>query len=431
MRCGVSHRWLVVPLIAAILYGRATAIASEVVVAPAPPPPSLGEPIPLPESGAGPLILPPLSPAAPAAPPSTATPPDAPGVEPPTPTAADPVPQPAVASVRPDPYGVPHIALILPLKSATFGRPAEAVRSGFLAAAKVQGSEPLPLRVYAVGDDPAQTVASYATALAGGARLVVGPLTRNGVTAIAGNPVPIPTLALNVPDTGTTVPLNLYMLSLQAESEAQQVAQLAFRDGWRKVLVVSADNPLMRRIQQAFADEFARLGGVLVAEYAFTSDPEGLARIKEAAGLGVADSAFLALDFPQARLARPYLDPLAIYATSHVNPGRAGPLAGYDLAGVRFLDMPWLLQPEHPAVMIYPRLPLPDAADHERFYALGIDAFRIAVSLLADAPEATLDGVTGRIRLEPNQQFVRTLTAAQFTQGKLTVTGTDARGLPR
>jgi len=353
------------------------------------------------------------------------------GIEPAIPDAPVPAPQPPVASIQPDPYGVPHIALILPLKSATFGRPAEAVRSGFLAAAKVQGSEPLPLRVYAVGDDPAQIATSYSTALAGGARLVVGPLTRNGVTAIAGNPVPVPTLALNVPDAGTTVPLNLYMLSLQAESEAQQVAQLAFRDGWRKVLVVSAENPLMRRIQQAFADEFARLGGVLVAEYAFTSDPEGLARIKEAAGLGVADSAFLALDFPQARLARPYLDPLAIYATSHVNPGRAGPLAGYDLAGVRFLDMPWLLQPEHPAVMIYPRPPLQDAADHERLYALGIDAFRVAVSLLAGTPEVALDGVTGRITLDPNQQFLRTLTAAQFDQGKLTITGTDARGLPR
>jgi outer membrane PBP1 activator LpoA protein len=431
MRCGVSHRWLVVPLIAAILYGRAAAIASEVVVAPAPPPPPLGEPIALPPSGAGPLILPTLSPAAPAPPPPTAMPPAAPGAELPTPTAPPAAAQPPVASVGPESYGVPHIALILPLKSPTFGRPAEAVRSGFLAAAKVQGSEPLPLRVYAVGDDPAQTVASYATALAGGARLVVGPLTRNGVTAIAGNPVPVPTLALNVPDAGATVPQNLYMLSLHAESEAQQVAQLAFRDGWRKVLVVGADNALMRRIQQAFTDEFARLGGVVVAEYAFTSDPEGLARIKEAAGLGVADSAFLALDFPQARLARPYLDPLAIYATSHVNPGSTGPLAGYDLAGVRFLDMPWLLQPEHPAVMIYPRPPLQDAADQERFYALGIDAFRVGVSLLAGVPEATLDGVTGRINLEPNQQFVRTLTAARFNQGKLTITGTDARGLPR
>ena len=128
-------------------------------------------------------------------------------------------PKPPLPHPGPDPYGVPHIALLLPLNSATFGRPAEAVRNGFLAAAGVQGSEPLPLRIYPVGDDPGQVVSSYGTALAGGARLVVGPLTRNGVTAIAANPVPVPTLALNVPNAGTPVPLNFYMLSLHAEAE--------------------------------------------------------------------------------------------------------------------------------------------------------------------------------------------------------------------
>jgi uncharacterized protein len=414
MRCGVLHRWVVVPLIAAILYGGALAIASEVITAPAPPPPPLGPPIPLPPSGTGPLVLPPVTPVAPATPDDPATP-----------------AQPPLAPAAPDPYGVPHIALILPLNSVTFGRPAEAVRNGFLAAAKVQGSEPLPLRVYAVGDDPGQVVASYGTALAGGARLVVGPLTRDGVTAIAGSPVPVPTLALNVPNAGTPVPVNLYMLSLRAEAEAQQVAQLAFQDGWRKAISVSADSALMRRIHNAFADEFTRLGGALVAEYAFTSDPEGLARIKEGAGLGVADMAFLALDFAQARLARPYLDPLALYATSQVNPGATGPLAGFDLAGVRFLDMPWLLQPDHPAVMIYPRALYREAADRERLYALGIDAFRVAVGLLAGSAIMVLDGVTGRITLGPDQQFVRSLTAAQFTEGKLTIIGPETRGLPR
>jgi len=363
--------------------------------------------------------------------PATAPQPPLPTIEPAMPGAPATAPQPPLAPVTPDPYGVPHIGLLLPLNSATFGRLAEAVRNGFLAAAKVQGSEPLPLRVYAVGDDPAEIVASYATALSGGARLVVGPLTRNGVTAIANNPIPIPTLALNVPNVGTPVPVNLYMLSLRAEAEAQQVAQLAFKDGWRKAISVSADSALMQRIHRAFVDEFTRLGGALVAEYAFTSDPAGLSRIKEAAGLGVADMAFLALDFPQARLARPYLDPLALYATSQVNPGATGPLAGFDLAGVHFLDMPWLLQPEHPAVMIYPRPLYRESADRERLYALGIDAFRVAGALLAGDASRELDGVTGRITLGPDQQFARTLTAAQFNQGKLTITDPQAQGLPR
>ena len=349
MRCGVFHRWLVVPLAAAILYGGASALASEAEV--------------------------------------------------------------------------PHIALLLPLGSSAFGRHAEAVRNGFLVAAKIQGGTPLPLRIYAVSDDTRQVVEGYRKALADGARLVVGPLTRNGVTAVADGPVPVPTLALNVPEGGGRLPANLYLFSLQAEAEARQVARLAYLEGRRNALTVSGETQILKRIHQAFVEEFSRLGGTHVTEFAYTADPAALSRLKQAAGLEVADMAFLALDFARARLTRPYLDPLALYATSQVHPGNAGPLAGFDLAGVRFLDMPWLLQPDHPAVMVYPRADFRDTVELDRFYALGIDAFRIAQSLLAGGFPAALDGVTGRITLERDQQFARGLTAAQFSQGKPAVAG--------
>ena len=162
-------------------------------------------------------------------------------------------------------------------------------------------------------------------------------------------------------------------------------------------------------------------GGAHVVAYTFTSDPEGLSRIKRAVDTGTVDLAFLALDVSRARLARPYLGALPIYATSQVFPGDAGPLAGFDLAGVRFLDMPWLLQPDHPAVMIYARPDFGESIEIGRFYALGIDAFRIAQMLIAGRTDTELDGVTGRLTLGRDRQFVRSLTAAQFTGGKLIV----------
>jgi outer membrane PBP1 activator LpoA protein len=85
------------------------------------------------------------------------------------------------------------------------------------------------------------------------------------------------------------------------------------------------------------------------------------------------------------------------------------------------MDMPWLLQPDHPAVMIYQRRELQADLDLERLYALGIDAFRIALVLLAGKAEAALDGVTGRLTLGGDRQFTRGLTTAQFSDGKLTV----------
>lgn len=315
----------------------------------------------------------------------------------------------------------PHFALLLPLDSKVFVRHAQAVRNGFLAAAKVQRGGALPVRTYAVGDEPGATLETYIKALAAGAKLVVGPLTRNGVTAIMESAATlVPTLVLNVPEGGVASPPEIYMLSLQIEAEARQVAQRAWQDGYRKAVTINGDTALLKRIHQAFVEEFTRLGGAHVSAYAYAPDPESLTRIKKSVDGASVDMAFLALDFTRARLTRPYLGSLPVYATSQVHPGAAGLLAGFDLAGVRFLDMPWLLQPDHPAVMSYPR-DQRDDIELERFYALGIDAYRIALALYAGKADAALDGVTGRLTLGSDRQFTRGLTTAQFSEGKLTV----------
>jgi len=316
----------------------------------------------------------------------------------------------------------PHIALLLPVNSDRFARHAEAVKTGFLNAATVQGWSALPIRIHAVTDDTKDIVAGYRQALAAGARVVVGPLTRDGVTALAASDfVAVPTLALNVPDGGVPMPPGLYTLSLQIEAEARQVASLAFRAGHLNAYTINGNTPLLRRMHQAFVEEFTRLGGRHVAEYAFTADAAGRDRIRQAAGLGIADMVFLALDFRQARLVRPYLAPLELYATSQINPGNIGPLVGFDLGNIRFVDMPWLVQPDHPAVMIYPRRDFRGDIDLERFYALGIDAFRVAQELLDGRPETVLDGVTGRITPGRDHHFTREPVSAQFREGKLLV----------
>lgn len=415
MRCAVIHRWLWVTLGAALLYGGTLALATELEgTAPFTAPPSLSTPTELPETG----FVPQPSSAYPAAPGATAVP---------SPSATPPRQAPHV-ELPPPPAGVvtSHIALLLPLDSLAFAKHAEAVKNGFFAAAQIKGGTALPVRVYATGDDPKQVTESYLRAVSAGARVVVGPLTRNGVTAIAESAiVMVPTLALNVPE-GRIDPMpDLYTLSLQVEAEARQVAQLAWQDGRRNALTVMGDTPLLRRIHQAFVEEFTRLGGKHVAAYPYTTDPEGLQRIKLAADAAIeseiADMAFLALDVSRARLSRGYLSTLPLYATSQVHPGTAGLLASYDLAGVRFLDMPWVLQPENPLVMTYPRPDYRDAVEFDRFHALGIDAFRIAEVLATGRGSINLEGVTGRLTLGADRHFVRGLTSAQFRDGQLVV----------
>lgn len=321
-----------------------------------------------------------------------------------------------------------HFALLLPLGSPAFAKHAEAVKDGFLAAATALGSATLPVRVYPLGDDPQEAVETYIYALRTGARVVVGPLTRASVTAIAESAaVLVPTLALNVSD-GRSGPVpDFYTLSLQAEAEARQVAQLARQEGRRVALTVNGDTPLLRRIHQAFVEEFTRLGGTLEAEFAFAPDLASLTRLKQLVDEGTAEMAFLALDAQRARLVRGYLGALALYATSQVHPGSAaGPLIGFDLAGIRFLDMPWLLRPEDPAIAVYPRPGYHGAVELDRLYALGIDAFRIAVTLLGGRPDTPVEGMTGRLTLGPDQQFVRALSIAEFSDGGIVV----VRGRP-
>ncbi len=313
----------------------------------------------------------------------------------------------------------PHIALLLPLNAAAFRQPAEIVRQGFLAAAKTQPDAP-PIRIYPTTGEVSDILAVYVQALSQGARVAVGPLTRNAVAGLAAsNLVVVPTLSLAMPDQERmAIPAQLFLFGLSVEEEARQVADVAARDGYRRALIVAADSPLAQRMQAAFADEWQHEGRALAGQLRF-SLRDDLAPLHTAVQGAAADMIFLAAGVQEARMARPYLSPtLPTYATSQVFPGRMQDPAYVDLTGIRFFDMPWLLQPDHPAVMIYPRPGAPLGAELERLYALGIDAERVASQLYRDpsAGSMSLDGVTGKLTLGADHVFRRELVPAEFQQ---------------
>ena len=293
-----------------------------------------------------------------------------------------------------------HIALILPLRSQVFGRAAEAVQLGFLSAAEQQAKE-LPVRVYSANDEKTEVAALYRQAVQQGALAVAGPLTRNGVAAIAEMPdLPVTTLALNTLESPRAD--QLYSFGLPPEAEARQAAQWAARTGLLTATVVRTDTALSRRLAQAFVEEWQRSGGVLWPEIVYAGDPGEIRLLSGEAGSMV----FLAAEPDKARLMRPYIySDIPVYATSQVFVGNADRLLNFDLAEVRFVDMPWVLQPDHPAVMVYPRAEPPYTQDMERLYALGIDAYRMLQVLYHHntVNALPLDGVTGKLTLEGNQ----------------------------
>jgi len=320
--------------------------------------------------------------------------------------------------VRGDEKPAPHIALLLPLKSAAFSATSEVVQQGFMAAANLdaQGlSVGLPVRIYGSLDESNDIVALYRQAIAGGAQAVVGPLTRIGVGVLAAERnIPVPTLALNVAE--GQFANRLYFFGMMVEDEARQVAQLARQQGLHQAIVIVTQAQLARRLQFAFEEAWLGLGGTILRQIEFNGDPAVLSDV-----VNMSDTViFLAADAEKARLIRPYLlNQLPIYATSRIFPGNNETLINYDLNGIRFVDMPWLLQADHPAVMVYPRADPPLSADHERFYALGIDAFRLIRLLLANRVDANLllDGVSGDIRLN-GHTFQRMAMPAMLAQGQ-------------
>lgn len=319
----------------------------------------------------------------------------------------------------------PHIALLLPLNSSIFGASASAVQQGFMAAANLNLTNPyplsLPVRVYGSFEESKDIVATYRHAIASGARAVVGPLTRSGVSVLAEEKdIPVPTLALNITEQAAAP--QLFYFGMAIESEARHVAKLAAQQGLHQAIVISTRSQLSKRLQSAFESEWSAKGGAMLRGLEFNGDYTVFAGIAERRDTLV----FLATDAANARLIKPYLpNSLPIYASSLIFTGNHDRLLNYDLNNIHFVDMPWLLQPDHPAAMIYPRPDPPLSAELERLYAIGIDAFRLVQLMIANqvGDSMPLDGVSGNIRLE-GHIFQREPIHAIFMQGQARPAGT-------
>ena len=163
--------------------------------------------------------------------------------------ADDPASTPAAPAPR------PFVALLLPVDAPDFTPPAEAVLDGCRAALDLVAGGPR-LELVRTDASPGQIMASHAAAAARGASVIVGPMTRSGVTALAeGGSIETLTLALNAPERPMAMPKNLYTFGLSIDLEARQVARSAYAGNLRDAIIVRSASVLSRRASQAFAEE--------------------------------------------------------------------------------------------------------------------------------------------------------------------------------
>jgi outer membrane PBP1 activator LpoA protein len=361
---------------------------------------------------------------------------------------------PATAPIR--------IGLLLPLRSGTLGTAADAVRAGFMAGWE-RDRDQITVTVLETGDVPQDILAAYARALQS-EDIVVGPLSRAAVATVAASPlVSKPTIALNYPEGhgqpgAAPLPEQMLAIGLSIEEEARQVANWAASeqpDGG--ALVLTTGSAWQRRVAAAFANQWQRSGRPLRtielgAPDGYLSDPE-LVQLRAQLRQNLPALLFSAMGADQTRqlrialgsvltseptnpvfstadalpppppVATEQFSQLPIYGTSALNPGRNSGFPTQDLNGVRLLDLPWQVQRDHPAVMVYPQPALsgPGSADLARLYALGIDAFRVAREIgRHPVGRFQLDGVTGVLHVEFGQgpaRFERTEPAAVYQNG--------------
>ena len=299
------------------------------------------------------------------------------------------------------------VALLLPRQDGAFARAAQSLLAGVRAAHQRDGAG-IVVEAIELDDQADQLALALAELAERNVALVLGPVTRNGANALLDlGAVGVPTLALNLPDAAAPVPSRLTFFGLAIEAEARQAAALAYaqalpRAATRRPRAVAATvaSPLARRGAQAFRDAWRALGGE-IGEIAEFAGPRPSRDLRTRLGAASADVAFLAMGAEQARVLRSALGrDTEVWSTSIASIGNTAQLRLPELDGMHVLEMPWLIEPDNPAVMAYPKVPTGFNVEMQRLYALGIDAFRVGRLLIAGDTAFELDGVTGRLRYD-------------------------------
>jgi outer membrane PBP1 activator LpoA protein len=344
-----------------------------------------------------------------------------------------------------------HLALILPLS----GRQQVAgtsVRDGFLTALLQQDSGHRP-NVSVYDSAALGAAAAYQQAVKEGAEFIVGPLTKEEITAIAtAGGATVPTLGLNYLADNVVAPPLLFQYSLDPEEEARQVAQRASNEGHSRALVLLPRNDWGQRMLRAFDAELKVLGGTIAAtRYYNPTDRDYSAAVREillvdesnnrskalSATLGTNlefeprhrddfDFVFIGASPAQGRSLRPALrfylpSVMPTYSTSEIF--EPDGQANNDLDGVTFADMPWVISPDEVTTQLRQTLakywPARTRVRGGRLYAFGFDAYRLVPLLKSGrAGETFIPGLTGRLTVDDHGRVHRELDWAQIQDGQ-------------
>lgn len=320
----------------------------------------------------------------------------------------------------PDGYRPPlRVAMLLPL-SGDIASAAAPVRDGFLTGYYGEQRRRPEIMFYDTHGTPGGALAAYDQAVMAGHDFVVGPLTREGVSALfARGSLPVAVLALN---RGTVAPPpGNASFSLSPEDEGIAAAELLLDRGARRVLVIGGDDEIQRRTVGALRERLGERGAVVTdAVSGSVTDLSPFAQ-KDV------DAVFLAVRGGVARELMPALALAGLagkprVATSQLLSGTGRPEEDRVLDGIAFPSEPWTrggsVRGLAPIATVAQQLPTARGGA-ARLFAFGFDTWLLTGYLeqLALSADTFVAGATGILRIDGFGNIQRSPAWSTFSSG--------------
>ncbi|ELZ5938684.1 MULTISPECIES: penicillin-binding protein activator [Providencia] len=297
-----------------------------------------------------------------------------------------------------------------------------------------------------------------------GFTLVVGPLLKPEVQAIAQAGSPLSVLTLNELDADKLQPRpNLCYFSLSPEDEAKNAAAHIMAEGKRAPLILVPNNAFGERIAKAFAEEWQSKGGSTVLKQSFGSVASLKESINRGAGIRMTgtpvvvnppvaaksidgqnypelsqpepqmsssnsiDAVYIVATRDELTLIKPMIEMAissrqrpALYASSRSNQAGNGADFRFEMEGLKFSDIP-LLAGANNNLRKQAQQKINNDYSLLRLYALGIDAWSLANNYdqLQQNAQFRLQGASGTLSVGENCVVYRDLPWLQFNQGQI------------
>lgn len=325
-----------------------------------------------------------------------------------------------------------RIALLLP-QSGRMAKAAETIRDGFLAAyyqdisqgiAQNSASPSAPVLDF-YDSDNGNILALVQQARANGATLIVGPLDRERVEALVqAGPSPVPILALNNIEPGAA---QIYQFALSPEDEVQRLAARMESQKISRPLILRATDDASLRQQRLFQAAWQQRHAQPLTVASLDASRKGglVVSVREALAnnmnnKGQHDALFLASPTLASQVLPAllyYKSRLPLFSLSSAWTPTPDGSSQRDLEGLRFCDLPWLLDAPRPEQTALYQSFSPPASSYDRLYAFGADAWTLAREWSALTDGEPLKLRSGQVQADSTWHLRRIPTCAEVRNG--------------